>query len=735
MKKHLILLVFLTPLLATAQLSTYIEAAKNYTDANIINNNLRMVTPLKVNTSISKVLDALKYIDTAKKFNTIPTWQQTLNTPDGKILTSNNFIEGDNKSFVFDNFSEFTANGESVSFKANTEGYLYGPFWEVNKLLIANQKFLVRDSATFKGYGLLSKKFNYASNINGNFDDLSLVSKKYVDSLNNIAIANSWGITGNSGTVDGTNFIGTTDNVPFNIRVNNQKAGRIDLTNSFFGYRAGNSNTSGFGNVALGNNALFSNTNGANNVMLGRDAGYSNTSGFNNVAVGRYALYSNAGGNQNTAIGWGAMFNNTSGIRNIALGVDALAANTTGENNTASGSRALYINTTGNNNTAYGVDALLNTSGSDNTAIGARTFMFNESGSKNTAIGANSEVASNNLTNATAIGANAFVSQSNSLILGSIDGENDATANTNVGIGTTAPSERLHVVGNLRLVNGSEGAGKVLVSDANGVTSWSGSIAVNKLAALTPNMALVSDNDGFITTSSITSTQIGYLSGIASPLTTMFDGKVTKGGDAGAIAIGTTNNNDLTIRLNNTDRWVFDGANGYLRRGNGTSSFGLQFYGTGAGSTVTFGDLFDVSTPYIMIRERNGTDTDQGQIYSQKGAGIFTGTLDNNPDLWVDQTGRTVIGGETAVTGNALSVIGSSDISGNLNVQGNGTFGSFVKYKTSLTPTTPANGTECNLYFKSNKLVIQYNDAGTTRYKYLDLNGTGVTWIHTTVAP
>ena len=38
---------------------------------------------------------------------------------------------------------------------------------------------------------------------------------------------NAWLLLGNAGTVDGTNFIGTTDNIPFNIRVNNQRAGRI----------------------------------------------------------------------------------------------------------------------------------------------------------------------------------------------------------------------------------------------------------------------------------------------------------------------------------------------------------------------------------------------------------------------------------------------------------------------------------------------------------------------------
>jgi hypothetical protein len=42
----------------------------------------------------------------------------------------------------------------------------------------------------------------------------------------------------------------------------------------------------------------------------------------------------------------------------------------------------------------------------------------------------------------------------------------------NVGIGTTSPSERLHVAGSVRIVDGNQGASKVLTSDANGVASW-----------------------------------------------------------------------------------------------------------------------------------------------------------------------------------------------------------------------------------------------------------------------
>ena len=53
----------------------------------------------------------------------------------------------------------------------------------------------------------------------------------------------------------------------------------------------------------------------------------------------------------------------------------------------------------------------------------------------------------------------------------------------------------------------------------------------------------------------------------------------------------------------------------------------------------------------------------------------------------------------------------------------------------SGTPSSPASGTEGRMYIKGDKLIIVFNDGGTVRYKYLDLTGTGVTWVHTTTAP
>ncbi|HYC27357.1 MAG TPA: hypothetical protein VEB42_01060, partial [Chitinophagaceae bacterium] len=66
-----------------------------------------------------------------------------------------------------------------------------------------------------------------------------------------LASTDAWLLTGNAGTVDGVNFLGTTDNVPLTIRVNNQQSGRIDpqKLNTYWGYRAGFSSTNALENT------------------------------------------------------------------------------------------------------------------------------------------------------------------------------------------------------------------------------------------------------------------------------------------------------------------------------------------------------------------------------------------------------------------------------------------------------------------------------------------------------
>lgn len=108
-----------------------------------------------------------------------------------------------------------------------------------------------------------------------------------------------WSKTGNSGTVDGNNFIGTADNVPLSFRVNNYLSGKIDhiLNNTFWGYKAGINNLSGNNNTLLGSKALGSNILGYNNTAIGDSAGYASI-GNNNVFIGHQAGANETGNNK-----------------------------------------------------------------------------------------------------------------------------------------------------------------------------------------------------------------------------------------------------------------------------------------------------------------------------------------------------------------------------------------------------------------------------------------------------
>jgi len=176
--------------------------------------------------------------------------------------------------------------------------------------------------------------------------------------------------------------------------------------NVFFGF-AGNATLTESGNTAIGFQAFISDTTGCCNLASGTFALQANTTGCCNAASGNGALQINSTGSDNTADGTDALNSNTSGSLNVAVGLDALQTNTDGYANTGIGMEALRGNNTGNHNTSLGFSA---------------------------------DVSSGALTNATAIGANAYVTQENSLVLGAISGVNNGIGNTNVGIGTTAPT-------------------------------------------------------------------------------------------------------------------------------------------------------------------------------------------------------------------------------------------------------------------------------------------------------
>jgi hypothetical protein len=136
---------------------------------------------------------------------------------------------------------------------------------------------------------------------------LNLPSSGTVASTNTV-----WSLTGNSGTTPGTDFIGTTDNVNLEFKVNGGIAGLIGNANSNTGLGIG----------------VFQSTTGTSNTLIGKYAGVSLTSANFNTAIGSNALYTvtDNTSNSNTAVGYLAMQLAANGsANNTALGTGALA--------------------------------------------------------------------------------------------------------------------------------------------------------------------------------------------------------------------------------------------------------------------------------------------------------------------------------------------------------------------------------------------------------------------------
>ncbi|MES2777389.1 MAG: hypothetical protein V4722_24635 [Bacteroidota bacterium] len=311
---------------------------------------------------------------------------------------------------------------------------------------------------------------------------------KWVRAITTIPAPAGWSTTGNPGTTEANNFIGTTDNSPINFRIDNQKAGRIGVAtdgNVSLGYNSANNggtNNIGIGaatlygsaasnNTAVGSNAMSTFSSGGSNSAIGAFALYANAAGSNNAAMGYQAMFGNTSGNDNIAIGTAAMYDNKGGYSNIAIGKAAMRKSISipntiaigdsalfnngtgtfnashGTHNTAVGSKAMFSNTIGQDNTALGNAALTaNTTGVSNNAIGAGALQQTAAGNANTAVGRNAMLSNVAGSNATAIGYNAmqFANNSNtdfgnnSVAVGYEALRGSATAANNTGTGNIA---------------------------------------------------------------------------------------------------------------------------------------------------------------------------------------------------------------------------------------------------------------------------------------------------------
>jgi hypothetical protein len=193
---------------------------------------------------------------------------------------------------------------------------------------------------------------------------------------------NEWHTTGNSGTISGTHFIGTTNAQDLDIRTNNIIRARFTQKGQIETMNTGNS-------VFIGEGAgEQDNMTDNNNVFIGYWAGLANTSGHSNVAIGYQALQDNIESSCNTAVGYSSLRQNSTGYNNTAIGQNAMAFNGQGTNNAAVGHCALLYNTTGDFNNAMGSCALRdNTQGNYNNVYGHYAMFSNTTASRNLAIG------------------------------------------------------------------------------------------------------------------------------------------------------------------------------------------------------------------------------------------------------------------------------------------------------------------------------------------------------------
>lgn len=378
-----------------------------------------------------------------------------------------------------------------------------------------------------------------------------------------------WALTGNSGTIPGTNFLGTTDSQPIVFKTNNLERMRlvfaklgigtsnpvarlsvqtgapeqspiqinttIDSSDLIVVQSNPNDSVIKFcGTLALDglNGILYINTtsgggegtewtqiattddvSGATGWALTGNSGTNSTINFIGTIDNQDVIFKR----NNLRAG---LLNNSD--LNTSFGVNALNSASSGSSNSAFGHAALGNNTSGISNTALGNNALLdNLSGSNNIAIGKEALMSNTTGGNNIAIGVNAlmdeTISNNNL----AIGNAALqtTTGSSNIGIGYHALTINSTANNNIAIGANALA--LNTTASNNLAIGPSALGNTTVSPNLAIgqsalylnTTGNNNIAIgsNALPANTTgsNNLVIGDNTMISSTTSSNNVAIG----------------------------------------------------------------------------------------------------------------------------------------------------------------------------------------------------------------------------------
>lgn len=288
--------------------------------------------------------------------------------------------------------------------------------------------------------------------------------------------------------------------------------------------------------------------------------------------LGEYSGANDNGSNFNVGVGYFALKDNTSGEKNTVIGYSAGSRITTGSYNSLLGTTAGLHITTGDYNSFFGYQAGANNTGYSNLFIGYQSGYNNITGDYNLFFGHQVGFNNTGYSNLFIGGLSGYnnVSGHHNIFLGHMAGYNETgsnklyienTASSTPLIGGDFATDEVTINGSLAIKDGTEGTGKILISDANGKASWQtpidqGATEINELtdAKVSSNSVFLGEGSGIVSTSSynvgvgissLNSVTVGYANiavGYRALLTNVSgDYNVALGHNAGNLATGNRN--------------------------------------------------------------------------------------------------------------------------------------------------------------------------------------------------